>query len=64
MKLASDRFRVLATRPPTFTAEPAPNNTPEGLIRNTWPLALSLPKICEASLDSTRFNATDDAPGW
>ncbi len=63
MKLASDRFRVLATSPPTLTAEPAPNNTPDGLIRNTWPLALSLPKICEASLDITRFKATEEAPG-
>ena len=55
---------VLATRPPTSTREPGANSTPDGLIRNTCPLALSRPWISDASLPTTRFSATEPAPGW
>ena len=57
-------FMVLATRPPTSTREPGPNSTPDGLIRNTWPFAVSRPWISEGSLPTTRFSATAPAPGW
>ena len=36
-------FKVLATRPPTLTCAVGLNNTPLGLIKNTWPLAVKLP---------------------
>ena len=57
-------FSVEATRPPTFTLAPAPNNTPFGLTRKTLPLADKLPKIADGSLPVTRLSATDCAFGW
>jgi len=36
---------VVATRPPTSTLEPGAKKTPLGLVRNTWPGAVILPKI-------------------
>lgn len=64
MKSLLEIFSELATSPPTSTMEPAPNSTPWGLIKNTWPLAFRWPRICEPSLPVTRLSATDDAPGW
>ena len=37
--------------------------TPAGLTRKTWPLALSDPKIDDASVPTTRFSATEAALG-
>ena len=64
MKSASLRFRVEATRPPTLTSEPAPNNMPLELSMNTWPLALRLPRIWLAFWPSTRLSAIEVALGW
>ena len=52
-----------ATRPPALTVAPAPNTTPLGLTSTTWPLADSLPSICEASPAVTRFSAMAEASG-
>jgi len=44
--------------------ELAPNNIPLGLIKNNLPVAVSVPKILEASTPTILFKATDDADGW
>ena len=53
----------LATRPATLTWAPRPNTMPEGLTKNTWPLAESWPSICVATPLCTRLSATLLAPG-
>ena len=63
MKSASLSCSVLATSPPTFTCEPAPNTMPLGLTRYTWPLALSWPKICVALWSLMRLSAWLLLPG-
>ena len=50
-------------RPPTSTRALAPNNTPLGLSSTTTPLALSWPRICDGSADSTRLSDTALADG-
>ena len=64
MKSASVMSSVDASRPPTLTCDPGANSTPFGLIRNTWPLEVRLPKIADASIPSTRFRATERLFGW
>src|SRR5512141_1014998 len=64
MKLASEMFRVDATRPPTLTEARSPNRTPLGLTRKILPLADRLPKMPEGSGPSTRLRATELLPGW
>src|SRR6266850_8174516 len=55
---------VLATRPPpTLTLAPGANRMPFVLTRNTWPLAVSDPKISEAWLPTTRLSATEETFG-
>src|SRR5690242_17509485 len=34
------------------------------LTRNTWPLAVMLPKMDEASPPTTRFSTTEELLGW
>src|SRR5580658_1264444 len=57
-------FRVDATRPPTFTWALAPNSTPFGLTRNTWPLAERLPRMLDGLDPVTRLRATELLFGW
>src|SRR3989304_3620117 len=64
VKSASLRLSGEATKPPTFTCEPVPNNTPLGFRTKTWPLALRLPRIELGSWPRTRLRAMDDALGW
>ena len=63
MKSASSSCRVEATSPPTFTDAPGPNRMPLGLIKNTWPFDVRLPKMAEASAPITRLSATEARPG-
>ena len=63
-KSLSVTFKVEATRPPTFTVEPAPKTTPLGLIRITCPLADNLPRITLGLAAMTRLRAMDPASGW
>ena len=63
-KLALSSRKVLATRPPTFTCEPAPNSTPLGFKINTWPLALMLPMMALVSAPVTRLSVMELALGW
>nr|VFJ50758.1 MAG: hypothetical protein BECKDK2373C_GA0170839_10303 [Candidatus Kentron sp. DK] len=64
MKSSVEISRVEATNPPTLTWAPAPNSTPLGLTTNTWPLALSDPRMTDPSEPRTRFRATELAEGW
>ena len=64
MKSAVLRFKVEATRPPTFTCAVGVNSTPLGLMMNTNPLAFRAPWITDTSAPSTRFKATACADGW
>src|SRR5688572_1554745 len=64
MKSESERARVEATSPPTFTLEPFPNNIPFGLIRKILPLAVRSPRISDGSAPSTRLSATELELGW
>ena len=59
MKSPSLSPRVEPTRPPTLTDAPLPNRMPFGLIRNTLPFALRLPRMLDGSLPMTRFSATE-----
>ncbi len=63
-KLLSEIPKLEATNPPTSTCAPGANKTPAGLVRKTWPLEVSRPKICDALPPSMRFRMTDFAPGW
>ena len=54
---------VEATKPPVCTLPVLPMAMPLGLTRKTWPFAVRLPRIWEASCPVTRFSATEDAPG-
>ena len=63
-KLASFTSKVEATKPPTFTCEPCPKTMPFGLIKYTWPLAFSWPKICVALVSKMRLTAIAAAEGW
>jgi len=58
-KSASVMLRVDATKPPTLTDAPWPNKMPFGFTRNTWPLAVRLPRMRDGSAPTTRFSATD-----
>ncbi|MCY1169229.1 hypothetical protein D9M73_92490 [compost metagenome] len=55
---------VEATRPPTFTCEPAPNSTPFGFRINTCPLAVRLPSSSLGLEPVMRFKAIAEALGW
>src|ERR1043166_7152447 len=55
---------VVAKSPPTSTEALGPKSTPFGLVRKTWPLALSRPKISLGLLPSTRLSAIADELGW
>ena len=57
-------FSVEATSPAVSTLAPAPNSTPFGLIRNTRPLAIRLPRICDGSCPTTRFSTVAVECGW
>ena len=64
MRSASLSPSVEATSPPTLTWAPWPNSMPLGLTRNTWPLAVRVPRIAEGSAPSTRLSATELLLGW
>ena len=49
---------VVAAKLPTSTLEPGAKYTPLGLVKNTCPLALILPKIWLGLLSSTRLSNT------
>ncbi len=63
MRSSLRRFAVLATSPATSTRESRPNTMPYGLTRKTWPFACSRPRICDASLPTTRLRTTACADG-
>ena len=63
-KSASLMLWVVAVSAPTSTVDPGANNTPLGLLRTTWPLALIWPKIWLGALPSTRLSITLLAEGW
>ena len=57
-------FRVDATRAPTLIWASLPKITPLGLISQTWPLALTLPRIWLPWVSKMRFTASALAEGW
>src|SRR5579859_6232640 len=63
MKSLSLMSWVLATRPETSSTAPRPNRMPLGLMRNTWPLALMLPRMLEGMPPMTRFSTTAELSG-
>ena len=60
---ASSGFRVEASRPPTLICASRPNSTPLGLISQTWPLALILPRIWLPCVSKIRLTARALADG-
>src|SRR5579859_346812 len=64
MKSAVLMSWVLATRPATSRLAPGANRMPFGLIRNTWPLAVMLPKMLEGLEPITRFSTMAELFGW
>ena len=58
LKSASAMPNVVAVKLPTSTRALAPNSTPFGFTRNSFPLAFKLPKMPEASLPVTRNSAS------
>ena len=52
-----------ATSPPTLTRAPLPKRTPLGLMRKTWPLAVSWPSMREAVGPPARLRVTAEAVG-
>ena len=64
MKSALLMSWVVARKPAVSTTAVGPNRMPSRLIRNTRPLALSVPSIFEGpSPPVTRLSTTDDALG-
>ena len=63
MKLSSLMLCVVATTPPTSTDDVGEKNTPLGLLKNTWPLAVMRPKIWLGLLSFTRLSVMAFALG-
>ena len=61
---ASSGLRVEASRPPTLIWASLPKITPLGLISQTWPLALILPRIWLPWVSKMRLTANALADGW
>src|SRR6202043_567377 len=59
MKSALPMLLVVTARLPTSTDALLPKYTPFGLSRNTWPVAVILPKIWLALLSRTRLRLGD-----
>src|SRR5579872_1121864 len=63
MKSALLMSRPLANSAATFTLALRPNTMPLGLIRNTWPLAVRVPKIWLGFWSKMRLRAAEDCDG-
>ena len=64
MKAVGSMSRVVASSAPVFTTAPLPNTTPCGLTMKTWPLAVSVPRICvEPVMPTTRLSAMAELEG-
>src|SRR5262245_9166115 len=58
------RLSVEATSPATSILAPSPTRIPEGLIRNTRPLEVSVPSSTEGSCPTTRLSTLEAALCW
>src|SRR5712692_8078741 len=54
---------LVAIRPATSTWAPRPKNTPAGLMSQTWPFEVRLPRIWLTLPPVTRLSATEPALG-